>query len=184
MKMFKRISALILTLIMAFTLFACDSKETDDNDEKSSKSISTNSPEGALKAYFKAFETTDTDTYIDLMPELKQAIYNLDENNSIEEEVEEDLKNTLDYYEDEYGKNVKFSLNNIESEEMSGKKLKTIQEAYANDSDLNDIEIEEGAEVDFELSIEGDDGSDKGDGTAYVIKENGKWKVYNLDLDI
>lgn len=139
---------------------------------------------GAVKKYFKAYEKTNVEKYIDLMPEAEKLDYKDDEDTSIEDEVEEELKDTLDYYEDEYGKNVKFKIKITEVDDMSNKKLKTIKELYKEIEDLDNVDIEEGKEVDFDITIKGKDDDDDGDGTAYLIKEDGKWKVYNVELDI
>ncbi len=139
---------------------------------------------GAVKKYFKAIQKTDVDAYIDLMPESRLQYYKDDEDTSIEDEVEEMLKESLDYYEDEYGKNVKFKIKITEVDDMSNKKLKEIKENYKEDEELDGVDIEEGKEVDFDITIKGKDDDDDGDGTMYLIKEDGKWKMYSLDMDI
>lgn len=139
---------------------------------------------GAVKKYFKAIQKTNVEDYIELMPEMRQAIYKLDEDSSIEDEVEELLKDELDDLEDDYGKNVKIKIKITEVDDMKNKTLKSIEESYELDEDLKGVDIEEGKEIDFDITIKGKEDDDDGDGTIYLIKEDGKWKVWNYELDI
>lgn len=140
-------------------------------------------PKAALKDYFKALEKTDVDGYVDLMPEQNKSYYDDDED-TLEDLVEVILKERLDDYEEDYGNNVKIKIKVTKKEDMTNIFLKEIKEDYKNDDDLKDIEIKAGAEIDFDITIKGKDDEADGDGTAYLIKEDGKWKVYTVEFDV
>lgn len=182
MEKLKRIFALSLTLMMAVTFFACNSKESDEDDNgKADKSISVNAPEDAVKAYYKAIEKEDADSYIELMPEINKADY---EKSELEEEIEFGLSELIKFYEEDYGDDIKFEVAIVKVKDLSNKKVKAIKEQYEENYDFVDVEIDEAKDIDYEITIKGSDDELTGEGTAYVIKENGEWKVYSVEDDI
>ncbi len=139
---------------------------------------------GALKKYFSAIENQNVQKYIAVMPEGEKQIYDIVEGTELEEEVEDKLKDTIESLEEKYGDKIKISLKITKVDDMTSKELKVIKSAYKLDEDLELIEIEEGVEIDFDIEYKGEDDSESGDGVAYVIKEDGKWKVYEVETDI
>lgn len=139
---------------------------------------------GALKKYFKAVENESVKKYISVMSEGEKKLYNLIDDEALEIEIEDELKNRMDNLEDKYGKNVKFKVKITDSDDMTTKALNVIRNAYSLSNDLAEVEIKKGAEIEFEIVIKGKDEKAEGQGTAYVIKEDGKWKVYEISMDI
>lgn len=139
---------------------------------------------GALRKYFSAMEKQNVKKYIDVMPEGEKQIYDIVEGTKLEEEVEEKLSEEIEKLEELYGNNVKIDIKITKVDDMTVKELKLIKSTYKLDEDLERIEIEEGVEIDFDIEYKGKDDSDKGEGVACLIKEDGKWKVYEVDTDI
>ena len=138
---------------------------------------------GALKKYFKSVENESVKKYISVMTEGEKKLYNLIDDD-LEIEIEDELKNRMDNFEDKYGKNVKFKVKIVDSDDMTTKSLNVIRNTYSLSNDLAEIEIKKGVEIEFEIEIKGKEEKAEGEGTAYVIKEDGKWKVYEISMDI
>ncbi len=139
---------------------------------------------GALKKYFSAVENENYKKYISVMSEGEKKLYNILDEEALEIEIEDELKNRIDNLEDKYGKNVKFKIKVTDKDDMTTKELNIIRNTYALSVDLEEIEIKKGVEFDFEVTIKGKDEKAEGEGSAYVIKEDGKWKVYEIQMDI
>ncbi|MBO5859556.1 MAG: hypothetical protein J6R20_07245, partial [Clostridia bacterium] len=69
-------------------------------------------------------------------------------------------------------------------DDMTTKALNVIRTDFSLSKDLEMIEIDEGVEVDFDIRYKGKDSHAEGDGTAYVIKEDGNWKIHEVILDV
>ena len=139
---------------------------------------------GALQKYFKSGLKADAAAYIELMPEKKQLDYRKDEDTSMEEAVEDDLKTEIDRYEEEYGKNIKVDIKITEVDDIKNSTLKEIKDKYERNEKLNKSDVEEGVEIDFDIAIKGKDEDDDGDGKAILIKEKGEWKVWSVEYDV
>lgn len=138
---------------------------------------------GALKKYFTAVEKENVKKYISVMTEGEKKLYNLIDDD-LEIEIEDELKNRMDNFEDKYGKNVSFKVKVVDSDEMTTKSLNVIRNTYSLSNDLAEVEIKKGVEIEFEIEIKGKEEKAEGEGTAYIIKEDGKWKVYEISMDI
>lgn len=132
---------------------------------------------GAVKDYFKAIQTQDVDDYIDLMPETSKLLYLSEED--LYDDVEQQLHDTVEYLEAEYGKNIKFKVKKIEKEELTNKEKKAIVATYSFSDKLSDIEIKKAYEVDFDITIKGKEDNDTDSGSLVVIKEDSDWKIYS-----
>lgn len=139
---------------------------------------------GALKTYFKAVENENFKKYISVMSEGEKKLYNVADEEALEIEIEDELKNRMDNLEDKYGKNVKYKIKVTDKDEMTTKSLNVIRNAYSLSNDLAEVEIKKGVELDFEIEIKGKEESAEGSGSALVIKEDGKWKVYEIELNV
>lgn len=132
---------------------------------------------GAVKDYFKAIQTQDVKDYINLMPETSKLLYLSEED--LYDDVEQQLHDTVEYLEAEYGKNIKFKVKKIEKEELTNKEKKAIIATYSFSDKLSDIEIKKAYEVDFDITIKGKEDNDTDSGSLVVIKEDGDWKIYS-----
>jgi|GEM_PF-5904191 len=131
---------------------------------------------GAVKDYFKAIQTQDVDDYIDLMPETSKVLYSNEED--LFDDVEQQLHDTVEYLEAEYGKNIKFKVKNIEKDELTNKELKAIIAQYSLIG-LGETEIEKAYEIDFDLTVKGKEDSDADSASLVLVNEDGDWKIYS-----
>jgi uncharacterized membrane protein YvbJ len=141
-------------------------------------------PKKALEKYFTAVEKENVNKYISLMTEGEKKLYNVIDEDALEIEIEDELKNRMDNLEDKYGKKVKFKIKVTDKDEMTTKSLNVIRDAYKLSADLAEVEIKKGIELEFDIVIKGKDEKVEGEGTAYVIKEDGKWKIYEIELNV
>ncbi len=146
--------------------------------------ISSSGPKSALKKYFKAVENESVKKYISLMTEGEKMLYNIVDEDDLEIEIEDELKNRMDNLEDQYGKNVSFKIKVTDKDDMTTKSLNLIRDAYSLNADLAEVEIKKGVELEFDIVVKGKDEKVEGEGSAYIIKEDGKWKIYEIEIDI
>lgn len=91
------------------------------------------------------------------------------------EEAEDNFDDMMDYYEEQFGGNIKVSYKIEDKKELSDRKLEGIAEALADKYDINEDKVTAGYELDVEMTIEGSDDEDEDDSEITVIKYNGKW---------
>ena len=132
---------------------------------------------GALRKYYSAIENQNVNKYITVLPEIEKQTYDVVEGTSLEEEIEEELHSDMENFEGLYGNNVKIKIKITKIDDMTAKELKRIKSDYKV-AEIENIEVEDGVEIDFEIEIKGKDDSVEGEGVARLIKENGSWKVY------
>lgn len=136
---------------------------------------------GTVKKYFKSIQKQNVENYIELMPEINKIYYSSEDD--LYDDVEQELHDTVEYLEAEYGRDIKFKVKKIEKDELTNKELKAIVDIYSLSDKLSEIEIKKAYEVDFELTVKGDDDDDADYYSLVVIKEDGDWKVYSsVDL--
>ena len=86
--------------------------------------------------------------------------------------------------ENVYGKNVKFEITATEVDYLSTLDLAYIQKEYTESAELSGYDVKDGANVTFDITIKGDTTEKSGGGAACVIRENGSWKIYAIELHI
>ena len=139
---------------------------------------------GTVKKYFDAIEDQKVGKYTKVISQSEKLLYGLVGEEELEIEIEDDLRSRMDSLEELYGKNVRIKIKITDVDDMTTKALNVIRTDYSLSKDLEMIEIDEGVEVDFDIRYKGKDSHAEGDGTAYVIKEDGKWKIHEVILDV
>lgn len=93
--------------------------------------------------------------------------------------MDEGLEEMLEGLEDEYGKNVKFSVKFVDKKKVKGDTLDEIEEEYEDDFDA---EISKAYKVKVKMQIKGKDDEDSNSSWIYVVKVKGDdWKISPYD---
>lgn len=100
--------------------------------------------------------------------------YNADIDDLIEE-AEDNFDDMMEYYEEQYGDNIKVSYKVEEKKALSSRKLKGIAEALADKYDIDEDKVTAGYELEVEMTIKGSEDDDDDDSEMTVIKYKGKW---------
>lgn len=169
MKALKRILAFALAVMTVLALWGCESK----------KNPGASTPEDAVKNYYKAFEEKDVEAFIAHTSKAK--FLNMGTSQDYAKEI---IESSLSEAESAYGKNVKFEISVTEVDYLLTLDLAYIQKEYTETAELADADVQDGADVTFDIKIKGDAAEKSGVGEACVILENGTWKIYTLELHI
>lgn len=130
---------------------------------------------GTINKFLNAIEDEDVEKYMEYV-----ASYKFDNNNDADDAVEDDLKDWLEDLEYEYGENVKISIKVVDSDKLTEDRLEDIQDLYDDSEDCDDMEITKGYDVLVDLTVKGKDMDRETEKVNFiVIKEDGKWKIWN-----
>ncbi|MDE6092074.1 MAG: hypothetical protein K2G14_03160 [Ruminococcus sp.] len=114
----------------------------------------------------------------DMMEDVKDEIE--DETDSDWKEFCEDAEDVMEemkeYLEDDYGKNVKFSVKFLDKKDAKKREIKSLEKLY--DSTDNDIEIKKAYKVKLELTVKGKDDNENMKLWLYSVNIKGEgWKI-------
>lgn len=179
MKTFKRLFSLLLALMMAFTLFGCDGEKGAEEEKENGKELIANTPEELIGLYYEAVAETDIEKGVAVLNAGVLSYYSKGDKD-MNKELTAELKEELRKYEEDYGENIRFEYTVTDKFSMPEEYMAKIVETYTDSYNLDTSGIEEGVVVEFELTVKSDTVQNSGTGRAYVIKENGQWKVYDL----
>ncbi len=145
---------------------------------------------GTAKKFFKAVQNEDGEAFVELMPaaEKIEDDYYLDEDQDFDEYLKEEAEDTcallLEYFEDDYGNDIKFSIKDIQADELKNSEAREIKDYYKENEDLDNIELgEKFYELELEIQVKGSDDKDTEDFVLVLIEEDGDWKVWDYDID-
>lgn len=146
----------------------------------------------AVKDYFKAFQKGEAATIVEYLPAAASAY--LDEDEDIKDGVKEAVDLSIENLNDKYGEGFKFKVKNVEKEKLDEDDLDDVRDAYDELSDMLDKysednsfetpEIKSGYKFEFELVLKGDKRDKTEDCEITMIKEDGKWVIYEIDTDM
>lgn len=93
--------------------------------------------------------------------------------------MDEGLEEMMEELEDEYGKNVKFSVKFVDKKKVSGDEFDEIEEDY---DDSFDVKISKAYKVKVKMTIKGKKDEDSNSSWVYVVKVKGDdWKISPYD---
>ena len=137
-------------------------------------------PEDAFDNYFEATFEYNSGVVEDLAPEAYWEY--LDDEKNIELADIEDLVDNEDYYdytmevfEELVGKDVSFSYDIIETDEVGKKDLDNIKDGLKSKYDIAKKDVGEAVEIEVEIFIEGDDDEEEQEMTVYAVEIDGDW---------
>ncbi|MDE6426097.1 MAG: hypothetical protein K2K89_08175 [Ruminococcus sp.] len=115
----------------------------------------------------------------ELKKEAKDSIIDYD---AFLDKMDDALEKAIEELEDDYGKNVKFSIKITDKEKVKGDDLNELKEEYENEFDA---EIKKAYKINAEITIKGKDDKKTEDTSLYVVKVKGDdWKVYGFNNDM
>lgn len=137
-------------------------------------------PEDAFDNYFEASFECNSGAVEDLAPEAYWEF--LDEEKGIEiEDLEEFLDDDdykdkiMDSFEALVGKDVSFSYDIIETDDVSEKDLDAIKDYLKKTYDIAKKDVGEAFEIEAEVLIEGDDDEEEVEKTIFAVEIDGDW---------
>lgn len=134
---------------------------------------------GGYKAPVKDFEKALNKCDGELLAEAMLTDDMMDEFGKDElEELDDMLEMLVEFAEDEYGDNVKFSIDIDDKEKLTDKEIKSVEEDYESELDDYKVEITKGYKLEIELTVKGKDKKDSDDAEITVVKIKGEgWKL-------
>ncbi|MDE6034676.1 MAG: hypothetical protein K2G36_02035 [Ruminococcus sp.] len=139
-----------------------------------------------VKDYIKAMNKCDTKKLLSVtMPESKlkeikkQTKDSVVDWDALLDKVDDALEDSLENLEDDYGKNVRYSIKITNKEKVKGDELDEIQEEY---EEIYDAEIKKAYLLDAEVTVKGKKDEKTNDTSFYVVKVKGdNWKIYDFE---
>lgn len=132
-----------------------------------------------LKKETKAIVNEDVEAYIETLPEYMIEYYEDSYGKSdYEDYLEDDISETLESLEDEFGKDVKISYDIIESRKMTDDEIDDVEDSIKTWYDQK-VDISKGYYGVMEVTVKGDDEKVQSYSTFKVIKADGDWCVYS-----
>lgn len=125
----------------------------------------------------KVFSATIPD---DKLKEVKDQLkeYDMDWDELIEE-MNDSFEEYIEELEEDYGKNVKFSVKFVDKEKVDDDEFEELEDAFEDDFD---VEIKKAYKVKVKVTIKGKDDKDSSTSWLYVAKVKGDdWKVSTYD---
>lgn len=137
-------------------------------------------PEDAFDNYFEASYEFNSGAIEDLAPEAYWEY--LDDEKNLEVKDLEEIVEDEDYYdfamevfEALVGKDVSFSYDIIETDEVGKKDLDNIKDGLKSKYDIAKKDVGEAVEIEVEIFMEGDDDEEEQEMTVYAVEIDGDW---------
>lgn len=93
----------------------------------------------------------------------------------VEECIEDFYDTSIDMYEEMVGKDVSFSYEIVDTDEVGESDLDKIKDYLKSHYDIAKKDVDEAVELELEIVIEGDDDEDELEETIYAVKIDGDW---------
>ena len=130
-----------------------------------------------IKNYYNSILNEDLDKFLSLFPE-EVIEYKEDWYDDYEEYVEDSLEGTIEYWEDEYGKNLKNKVKVNDNEKMDEDDLDDLKDLLKDNYDLSKKSVTEAWEIECDITFAGKDDEDTDDYDFVVFKYEGKWYLH------
>lgn len=174
---------LVGTMILSFAACEKASKKSDDDksatgsvvveDGKQTNTIKEEKPEDVVLRYFKSRKELDADAYRTVFT----AEYAQDLALESDEEIIQDHKEYIAYYEEVFGKGLELNVTINKVSPMGEDFLGELKEANRVENPHLNVELTEVVLVEYTVVFNADKEDTARDGRAYVVKENGEWKI-------
>lgn len=134
-----------------------------------------------IKNYYNSILNEDLDKYLSLFPE--EVIEYKEENSwygDYEEYVEDSFEDSIEYWEDEYGKDVKIKVKVTDKEKMDEDDLDDLKDLLKDNYDLSKKSVTEAWEIECDVTFAGKDDEDTDDYDFIVFKYEGTWYLHPI----
>lgn len=135
-----------------------------------------------LKNAQSAIKSEKADKFVKAYPEeLVEAFddyYDDTDDKDFVEYVENDIEGTIDYAEDEYGKDCKISFKVVDTIKLNDDELDDVSKKIEKATD-EDIDVKKGYKVVYKVTIDGKKEKVESFDTCTIVKAFGKWVFYS-----
>lgn len=147
---------------------------------------------GAMKKYFKAVQKGDSAAIVEMLPAYYKSEDLFGEDYDPEKELDDFFEdsdgNSVDSLEKKYGEGYKYKIKDMDVKKLDDDDLEDYEDLYDALVDANDDfeapEISAGYKIKFELVLKGDKKDKDAKCTVYMIKEDGKWVVWDVETSV
>lgn len=161
--------ALILIVVLVFVFSGSSSKDAIDN-------------------YFNVVVEGNIDDIEDLAPEAYweyvEEEYDMDVDDVIDYLGDDFIDNMLDTWEDSVGKDVKFSYDITDDDEISDSKLDKIKDVLKENYGIAKKDVDEAIEYEIEVVVKGDDDEEDFEEKVLVVEIDGDWYACTEDGEL
>lgn len=146
--------------------------------------------QGAMKKYFKALANADSAAIVDMLPAYltSEAVVGDDD---LAEYLDTYFEETQENLEDKYGE-YKYKVKDVNAKKLDKDDLEDYEDKYdslvdrydGSETEFEAPKISAGYKIKCELEIKGDKKDKDGKCTVIMLKENGKWVVYDVSSSV
>lgn len=155
------VAAAVVVIILAILLFGGGVNKAVGNMEAVLNGKFKKIEQMAPKAYWEYLADEDEDFDID----------------DLIDAAEENYEDELEELEDEYGKNVKYSIKVLEKKKVKRDKVKDIAEAIEDQYDIDEKKVKAAYEIGVRMEIKGKEDSERNYTKLTAVKIGAKWYV-------
>ena len=168
----KKIMAMLLSTLLLAAFVGCG---------EDSQPVSRDKPEGAVELFFQASCKADVDAALGCYPDemLKFMEDNYDSKSDMKRELRQELKDTLNEIEDDYGKFKRYKFEIVDSETMSKDERNQMEEGLKYSGIDLEISSVKTVEVEYTIYFEDDEYEDSIE--LQLIKVDGQWYIMRAD---
>ena len=133
---------------------------------------------GTINKFLNAIEEQDVDKFMELYNS-----YEFDGNKDADDYVEDELDEMIEELDYRYGEKIKLSFKIEDCDKLTEDRLDDIQDSYDDSEDCDKMEITKGYDITGTLTVKGKDMDRDIENIDFIlIKEDGKWKIWDSDL--
>ena len=93
----------------------------------------------------------------------------------IVENFEESYETSLEYWEEEYGDNVRIKIKVVDEKKLKDKKVKDLADTLNEKYGIKKKSVKQAYELELEMTIKGSDDEDESERELYAVKIGSKW---------
>ncbi len=140
---------------------------------------------GALNKHITSIEKEDAKAYYKTCGGV--IVYE-EYDDEAEERYEDTIDTVYDNFKEECGGDIKLSYKITDKEKADEDDIEELQDSLEwtiefFDTSVDDVEVKKAYNIELEITCKGDDDKETYDAECQLVKVNGKWIVYGLDIE-